>query len=313
MFSYRHAYHAGNHADLLKHLTLCSVLSALQRKEAGLTLIDTHAGCGLYALHSAQSQHSGEARTGIHPFMAACASTPAPIAVQRYAAAINAFEAAAGRGGHLRHYPGSPALLWQALRTQDTLHCFELLGADARQLQRQLLRCHQTAVAQLPLGDAAPLARKKWRVHNSDGFAGLRALLPPPSRRALVLIDPSYEIKTDYAIVTATVKDAMQRFATGCYVVWIPEIPRTEAHTLPRKLRALAQQHGKSYLCATLRLPHQLDIPADKLQGSRICFINPPFALAQELKDALPFLAQALGHSHPVQPGRAWELDLALV
>ena len=318
MFSYRHAFHAGNHADVLKHITLLATLRHLMRKDSPLLLVDTHAGAGIYRLDGGAAQTSGEAAAGIarmqalwaHPdFDEKSASAPA----NKAQAAINneadaladylALIAGFNRGGNddWRVYPGSP-LLMHALMTEparapvhDRLKLFEMHPTDAQALQAH--------IEQLEAGRQVTMARQ-------DGFDGLKALLPPPpaaggSRRALVLIDPSYEIKSDYAKVAAAVQDALKRFATGVYAVWYPIIPRPEAHDLPRRLKTMANKAGKPWLHATLNVGAA---PGGAgLSASGMFVINPPHSLKGTLDAALPLVLQALGDGRG--RGQAWSVE----
>ncbi len=318
MFSYRHAFHAGNHADVLKHLTLIAVLRHLMQKSGALTLVDTHAGAGIYRLDDQAAQISGEALAGIARLQAAWAadSKPNQVPVPGHEAqtAINfddplladylnlvaRFNRSAAPGAEWKIYPGSPFIM-HALMTEpgraavrDRLRLFELHPSDWLALQAH--------VAQLEAGRQVSMARE-------DGFAGLKALLPPPagaggSRRALVLIDPSYEIKSDYAKVGAAVQDALKRFVTGVYVVWYPVIARPEAHALPRRLKTLAQQAGRSWLHATL----SIGVPpggAPGLSASGMFVINPPHPLAPALREALPTVVRLLGRGQ----GQGYTVD----
>jgi 23S rRNA (adenine2030-N6)-methyltransferase len=316
MFSYRHAFHAGNHADVLKHLTLLATLRHLMRKPTPLLLVDTHAGAGIYRLDSDAAQTSGEAGEGIARLQATPApsdrrskTAPAPassaqVAMQNAALAdylevVARFNPAAR--GAWRVYPGSP-LLMHALMTEpdraavhDRLKLFELHPTDA-----QALRAH---IDQLDAGRQVTMTRQ-------DGLAGLKALLPPPpaaggSRRALVLIDPSYEIKSDYAKVAEAVQDALKRFATGAYLVWYPIIPRPEAHGLPRRLRTLAQQAGRAWLDATLHIGAAAD--GAGLTASGMFVINPPHTLKAVLDDSLPQVLDTLREGRG--RGAAWSVE----
>lgn len=300
MFSYRHAFHAGNHADVLKHLALLAALQHLQHKDTGLWLVDTHAGAGQYRLDHDAAQTSGEAAAGIGALWRhAQGQADTPPAVRAYLEAV----AACNPDGALRHYPGSPALLAQRLRPQDRLALFEWHPTDGRLLDRQVRAW----------SEQWPHARITLR--RDDGLRGLRALLPPPTRRALVLIDPSYELKTDYAAVVATVGEALHRFAQGCYLVWYPLIGREQAHALPKRLRALAQHHGRAWLQAELNVGTRPD-PQRKaaaargrvttgLRASGLLIINPPYTLAEQLRTALPWVLDALRQG----PGAAWRVD----
>ena len=307
MFSYRHAFHAGNHADVLKHITLVAILRHLMRKDAPLLLVDTHAGAGIYRLDDGAAETSGEAVAGIirlrdtrgetsagnktapapaHPVNSA-ADSIAP-ALSDYLTLIASFNTAPAARSAWRVYPGSPMLM-HALMTEgerasvhDRLKLFELHPTDA-----QALLAH---IDQLQAGRQVAVARH-------DGFEALKGLLPPPasgagSRRALVLIDPSYEIKSDYAKVAAAVQDGLKRFATGVYAVWYPIIPRPEAHGLPRRLKTLAQQAGRGWLHATLNVGAAVDGAA--LSASGMFVVNPPHTLKASLDDALPQVLQAL-------------------
>ncbi len=287
MFSYRHAFHAGNHADVLKHLVLIATLRHLTQKPAPLMVVDTHAGAGIYRLDGDQAQTSGEAQDGIFKLAAATLPNPAP-AVADYLEVITSFN----REGRPRVYPGSPFVAQALLRAEarDKLKLFEMHPTDS-----QALAGH---VAQLQAGRQVSVARQ-------DGFESLKALLPPPQRRALVLIDPSYEIKSDYAKVSACLQDSLKRFATGTYAIWYPIIPRPEAHELPRRLKTLANQAGKPWLHATLSVgqrdePVQAQLPGETpnrpgLTASGMFLVNPPHTLKAALAAALPQLLQVLG------------------
>ena len=312
MFSYRHAFHAGNHADVLKHLALIAVLRHLMRKDSPLTLVDTHAGAGIYRLDSDAAQTSGEALEGIARLQALHEQNPpsardhqAPAATEDiaetltdYLAVVASFNRAPGAW---RVYPGSP-LIMHALMTEpgraavhDRLKLFELHPTDI-----QALNAH---VAQLDAGRQVAVARQ-------DGFDALKALLPPPaaaggSRRALVLIDPSYEIKSDYAQVAAAVQDALRRFATGVYMVWYPVIARPEAHGLPRRLKTVAQQAGRGWLNATLHIGAAPD--GAGLTASGLFVVNPPHTLKAALEQALPQVLRVLADGRGA--GRAWAVE----
>lgn len=285
MFSYRHGFHAGNHADVLKHTVLIAVLRHLTGKEGALQVVDTHAGAGLYRLDDDFAGTSGEALDGIGKLAAAVAGTPDlhPL-VQDYLALVQSFNPP----GKWRVYPGSPFVTHSLLRKEarDKLRLFERHPSDSR-----VLAAH---VEQMKAG-------RQVAVERADGFEGLKALLPPPSRRGLVLIDPSYEIKNDYAKVAACIQDSLRRFATGVYMVWYPVIPRPEAHALPRRLKTLATQAGKSWLHATLAIgqdearmaPGSERRPG--LTASGVFLVNPPHTLKAGLAQALPQLVEILG------------------
>lgn len=281
MFSYRHAFHAGNHADVLKHTVLIAMLRHLTQKEAALTVIDTHAGAGLYRLDSEFAETSGEAAEGIRRLQSPAAAEPLAPALQDYLELVASFN---GKGSQ-RVYPGSPFIIQRLLREHDLLKLYELHPTDAKTLDAN--------VAQLNAGRQVVVLRE-------DGFGCVTKFLPPPSRRALLLCDPSYEIKSDYARVTTMVTDALKRFATGTYAVWYPIIPRPEAHDLPRKLKTLATKSGKPWLHATLTVKSSKmaageDAKRPGLPASGMFVINPPHTLKGQLQPALPQLVKLLG------------------
>jgi len=293
MFSYRHAFHAGNHADVLKHMMVIAMLRHLTQKDAALVAVDTHAGAGLYRLDGDYAGTSGESADGIIKLFAALApAKPAHAAVKEIAPAIQDYlDMVAGFNapGQLRVYPGSPFIIQRLLREEarDKLKLFELHPTDIKALAGN--------IAQLKAGRQIAVARE-------DGFEGLKAFVPPPSRRAFVLIDPSYEIKSDYAKVAACIQDSLRRFATGTYAVWYPIIPRPEAHDLPRRLKTLTNQAGKPWLHATLRIgqAEERNVPGEPERGqgltaSGMFVVNPPHTLKPALQLALPQLLQVLG------------------
>jgi 23S rRNA (adenine2030-N6)-methyltransferase len=294
MFSYRHAFHAGNHADVLKHTVLIAARQHLTEKDAALTVLDTHAGAGLYRLDGDYASTSGEAADGVARLFAPAAPTLAP-ALQAYVDMVRAFN----QGNQLRVYPGSPFISQRLLRSRDKLKLFELHPTDLRSLAGN--------VAQLEAG-------RQVAVLHEDGFEGIRKFLPPPSRRALVLCDPSYEIKSDYAKVLSMAADSLQRFATGTYAFWYPIIPRPEAHDLPRRLKTLATKAGKGWLHATLTVKNSKvtenaagEVKRPGLPASGMFLINPPFTLKAALKAALPQMAEVLAQdqhaTHTLESG----------
>ncbi|MFC4789944.1 MULTISPECIES: 23S rRNA (adenine(2030)-N(6))-methyltransferase RlmJ [Giesbergeria] len=296
MFSYRHAFHAGNHADVLKHTVLIAALQHLTEKEAALMVLDTHAGAGLYRLDGDYAKTSAEAADGIQRLtVPGAAHVPLAPALQSYIDLVRSFNA----GASTKIYPGSPFIIQRLLRSHDKLKLFELHPSDMRALVGN--------VAQLEAG-------RQVAVLHEDGFEGVKKFLPPPSRRALVLCDPSYEIKTDYGKVLDMVQDGLKRFATGTYAIWYPIIPRPEAHDLPRRLKTMAQKAGKSWLHATLtvkssKITETLEGQSKRpgLPASGMFLINPPYTLKETLKEALPQMVQWLGQdrnaAHTLESG----------
>jgi len=272
VFSYRHGFHAGNHADVLKHLVLVQLLAHMAAKQKAFTFVDTHAGAGSYSLGSDVARKKSEFETGIGRLWK---SGGLPAALEAYLAQVRALN----RDGRLHFYPGSPQIALQMTRPQDRLQLFELHSSES-------------AVLQAYFGKAD----RRVSVRAVDGFAGLKALLPPPSRRGLVLIDPSYEDKEDYRRVLDALRDALKRFATGVYAVWYPLVRRNESHRMAAGLEKLASGdwlHASLKVCAP---------PEDGLglYGSGLFVFNPPWNLEAALREAMPALARLLG-----QDGRA--------
>lgn len=291
MFSYRHAFHAGNHADVLKHSVLIAILRHLRLKDTALTVFDTHAGAGLYRLDGDYAETSGEAADGFLKLIApATPDTPnkrepqalAPI-LKDYLDLVASFN---NKGSH-KVYPGSPFIIQRLLGERDKLKLFELHPTDVKTLSAN--------VAQLEAGRQVAVLRE-------DGFEGIKKFLPPPARRALVLSDPSYEIKNDYTRVVNMVADSLTRFATGTYAVWYPIIPRPEAHDVPRKLKTLATKTGKPWLNASLTVKSSKltaneagEVIRPGLPASGMFIVNPPHTLKAALQLGLPQLVELLG------------------
>ncbi|MCL2524226.1 MAG: 23S rRNA (adenine(2030)-N(6))-methyltransferase RlmJ [Betaproteobacteria bacterium] len=266
MLSYRHAFHAGNHADALKHLILIQIVRYLGEKPTPFWVVDTHAGAGRYALDGEYARKLGEYRDGIGRLWQA---ENLPPAAADYVDCVRQLNP----DGRLRHYPGSPWLSSQLLRAGDRLRLFELHSSDAKLLQ-ECFRGHGRQVT----------------ISEGDGFAGLRAVLPPPPRRGLVLIDPSFETRDDYAKVVKGLQEALKRFPTGIYALWHPLLAKPEAQKLPERLRALG---AADWLHATL----QISAPPRAgfgMVGSGMFIINPPWTLKQTLHDTLPAITALL-------------------
>jgi 23S rRNA (adenine2030-N6)-methyltransferase len=273
MFSYRHAFHAGNHADVLKHAVLIALLKYLTQKDKPFWVIDTHAGAGAYSLDTGQATKREEYAEGVARLVGAAGLPPL---LKDYVSFVEAFN----EGKELRRYPGSPTISSQLARANDRLRFFEMHSTDHRLLAQMF-------------GGAEP----RVQVKKEDGLAGLRALLPPPpaSRRALVVIDPSYEDKRDYQTVPEAVNDALRRFAQGVFLVWYPLLQLGQARRMPEQLqRAMQGENGHDWLNVTLTVKK----PAKDgfgMHGSGLFVINPPYVLPGLLQAALPVLVERLG------------------
>ncbi|WP_374353751.1 23S rRNA (adenine(2030)-N(6))-methyltransferase RlmJ [Chitinimonas sp.] len=265
MLSYRHAFHAGNHADVLKHYVLCRLLNYLNQKDKPYWYIDTHAGAGCYQLDSGYAAKNAEFRGGIARLWE---RQDLPEGLADYVALIRGYN-----DDGLSFYPGSPLIASQCLRQEDRLRLFELHPTDFPLLEENL----------------AGLGRRAL-LKKADGFAGLKALLPPPPRRAITLIDPPYEEKRDYQRVVEALEDALQRFATGIYAVWYPLLQRPEPRAMIDRLKRLP---CKSWLHATLSVHRPRD-DGFGMHGSGLFILNPPWLLHDELQGTLPLLSEAL-------------------
>jgi 23S rRNA (adenine2030-N6)-methyltransferase len=274
MFSYRHAFHAGSHADILKHLVMIHLVEYLQEKPGALTMVDTHAGAGIYSLIDGFAAVSNEADQGIYRLAKFAETNAVSPGISNYLDFIRAENTAE----EITIYPGSPFILARLLRTQDRLKLFELHPKEINILRHNISELKQS---------------KQIDIYAEDSFARLKGLMPPPSRRGLVLIDPSYEDKQDYRYLETTMEEALHRFATGCYAIWYPCLSRRESATLPDHMKKIAATHKRSWLHVELRVENA---PKERrLQASGMFIINPPWTLEKQLAESLPILVKALG------------------
>jgi 23S rRNA (adenine2030-N6)-methyltransferase len=269
LFSYRHAFHAGNHADVLKHSVFVHILDYFNRKDAPYWVIDTHAGAGLYDLRSEWALTNGEFVDGLDRVLQA---QEMPVMIERYLEEVHAFNP----DGVANFYPGSPWLALSALRDRDRLRLFEMHPSEAEVLKHNVAEQGRSALRQTT-------------VYEADGFEGLKSQLPPPTRRGIVIMDPSYEDKQDYRRTLQAVNEGLKRFATGCFAVWYPLVQRREVQELTRSLERLETPWVHASL--TVRKP------ADDgfgLHGSGMFVLNPPWTLHAELARTLPWLRDKL-------------------
>lgn len=268
MLAYRHGFHAGNHGDVLKHIVLTQVLDYLGAKDKPFRYIDTHAGAGVYLLADRFAQTTGEYEQGIGRLWS---RQDAPPAVAQYLALIRQFNPQ----GELAQYPGSPAIAQALLRPQDQMRLFELHTSDHRLLQAHFGQSRST------------------QVMLADGFEALKSQVPPSTRRALVLMDPSYELVSDYDKAASSIHDAVRRFAEGVYMVWYPIVTRAASAHLASRLQRNAP---KNWLHVTLTVSEP-DQDGFGMYGSGVFIINPPYTLHATLAESLPWLRGALGQS----------------
>jgi 23S rRNA (adenine2030-N6)-methyltransferase len=259
---YRHQYHAGNFADVHKHVLLLEVLRALTRKDKGMLFVDTHAGRGEYELHPGDSAHPAEWQAGAARLLGA---EPRHEALVQYRDLL-----VARRHGGSLVYPGSPLLALGQLRDVDRVVFFETQREEAGHLRK--------------------LVSGRTRVESGDGFAGLRALMPPPERRGCVLIDPPYEEREDLTRVQQAVLDSLQRFESAVLLLWLPVKLRTDFDAWYQQLRGKFDRP----MLASLLWMHPCDSRA-ALNGSALVLINPPYLVEEAMREWLPELRALLG------------------
>jgi 23S rRNA (adenine2030-N6)-methyltransferase len=266
MLSYRHGFHAGNAADVLKHSVLTLAVSALKHKDKPFVYIDTHAGAGTYNLLSSYAEKTGEYRAGIGRLWEV-KEKDAPPFVHGYLSIVHSLNP----GSRLQNYPGSPQLVQQLLRAQDHMLLSELHGSDYLLLRNFFA------------------GTKRVQVYEEDGLERLKAKLPPPERRALVLIDPSYEVKRDYYQIPEILADAHRRFATGVYCLWYPVIERRSAEKfLGRIVDTGIRRQLRIEFC------WEDDNRGLGMTGCGMLVVNPPWQLDEQAKALLPWLNRRL-------------------
>ena len=247
MLSYRHAFHAGNHADLLKHFVYAKCLELLQKKEKALLILDTHAGAGLYNLNQNKEWENGVGKIY---------NQKIPESAKHYQEFIQKYLP--------KHYVGSPLIAQHFLRAQDKLYLFEKHPTDFEILKNNFKK------------------NKNIFIFKENGFDALKKLLPPPSRRGIILIDPPYETTSDYENVIIALKSGLKRFQTGVYMLWYPQINRRESVQLPKRLLKLFPQN---YLHIIFKTKEKND--GFGLFGSGVFIINPPFQLFESAQEVL--------------------------
>jgi 23S rRNA (adenine2030-N6)-methyltransferase len=273
MLSYLHSFHAGNHADVLKHLVLLALLDRLTAKGKPLRYVETHSGAGGYDLRSREAQHNREFESGVAKLWEA---RKPPALVAALLALVRGYN---GERKALERYPGSPWLARARLREDDSIYLFELHPAEHR------------ALAQSCAGD------RRVTVLRQDGLEGAIGLVPPPERRALVFVDPSYEVKHEHRAVVDALAKAHRRFAIGVYAVWYPVIDRRWVQRFERALRATGIAPIDVY-----ELSVAPDAHGRGLTGSGMVVVNPPWRLREELAAVLPWVAETLAPARPVPP-----------
>ena len=272
--NYRPAFHAGNFADVFKHAILTMLVEHLGRKDKPFAVLDTHAGVGRYDLRAEAAERTGEYRDGIARLLDA---PDPPACLDRYLGIVRDLN----RGGRLRFYPGSPWIARAMLRPGDRLELAELHPVDAATLAAEMR------------GD------RRVRVHAMDGYAMLKSFLPPRERRGLVLIDPPFEARDEFARLARGLAQACRRWATGLYAVWYPV---KEPDQVARFRDAVRAAPLPPALDAEFRVG-EADAPG--LRACGLLLLNPPWLLEEQLRGCLPFLARLLAQG----PGAGWRLE----
>lgn len=268
--NYRHAYHAGNFGDVLKHAALASILTYLKKKPQPFRVIDVHAGIGRYDLTGVEAGKTGEWRDGIGRLIGPGAA-PLPADVAAILAPYLDTVRALNLPGCIDAYPGSPLVARYLLRSDDRLVANELHPEDHAMLEAELGRDRQV------------------KIHNMDAWTAVKALLPPPERRGLLVIDPPYEQPDEMAKAVAAIDEAIKRFATGVLMVWYP-IKASGEHRMLRE--AMSEREPLKALIAEVTV--RPEVEARGLNGSGLLVVNPPWTLHDELSILLPFLAERL-------------------
>lgn len=276
--NYRHIYHAGNFADVLKHAVLARLVRYQQNKDKAFRVLDTHAGVGLYDLSSEEAQKTGEWQTGIGKLMQAELAAPVADLLEPYLSAVRELNP----DGGVKLYPGSPKLTRLLLRPQDRLSAMELHPDDARALSRQFEGDFQVRVTEL------------------DGWLALGAHLPPKEKRGLILVDPPFEIAGEYERLVDGVAKAYRRFATGTYCLWYPIKKGAPIKDFHEQLQAL---EIPKMLCAELSVRSDRE---EGLSGSGLIIVNPPFTLKDELHTLLPVLKTIMAQDRYASQRAFW-------
>lgn len=255
MLSYQHGYHAGNFADVIKHCTLANILHYLIQKDKPLFYLETHSGKGLYDLQHKQAAKTGEYKEGIQLLWPDFAKLPTPF--HEYVLLISELNP----NKQLRYYPGSPWIASQMLRPQDRLYLCELHPNEFDELS------------------SLPHSHPRVHFSHSDGIASLNALLPPPEKRGLIFIDPSFEIKEEYKQIPASIQQAYKRFSNGVFCLWYPIVNKRLTQQLVQRMENIGANKS---LKIEFNLTHA---PTDGMTGCGLWVINPPYLLVDQLRE----------------------------
>lgn len=266
--NYRHIYHAGNFADVFRHLLQILLLQSLLKKDKPIFYLDTHAGIGQYDLQSVESQKSLEFVGGVETLIQYCQNHSNPAAIECYLKLVQQLNS----GNALRFYPGSPWIAQALLRPSDRLVLTELHLEDVETLRRNFQ------------------SDRRILVRHTDGYQALKAFLPPKEKRGLVLIDPPFEQKNEFEEIIEGLAQALQRWATGIYAIWYPIKNLADIATFEQSLKFKFQSD-------ILNISFQLVAPTTALRGCGMIIINPPWQFAEEAKTTLKVLNECYNHS----------------
>lgn len=264
MLSYRHSYHAGNHADVLKHVVLTLCIEALKEKDKPFLYLDTHSGAGRYLLQSEHAEKTGEYLSGINLIWQ---QPNTPDLLNTYISILKRYNPYQT----LKYYPGSPLIAKQLLREQDKLNLTELHPTDYPLLRQEFNK------------------DKRAKVLREDGFIQLKSKLPPVTRRGIILIDPSYEIKNDYYKIPSALFEAYKRFATAIYLIWYPVVSRTTTQRMIDDIIKLGIKRISQF-----ELALKPDNNQKGMTASGMIVINPPWKLHEQMQTIMPWLKQIL-------------------
>ncbi|KZN14954.1 23S rRNA (adenine(2030)-N(6))-methyltransferase RlmJ [Marinomonas sp. TW1] len=276
MLSYRHIYHAGNHADILKHITMSQICRHFIKKDTPFFYLDTHAGIGQYELNSEQAQKNKEYHSGISRLLS---ESKVPEAVEGLLEIVREMNPT----DQLEYYPGSPKVVDYYTRQKDKLHLCELHPND------------------YPLLAALFPQKRKANVVKENGFAAVKAMLPPPQKRGFVLMDPPYEVKKDYQFVVKSLEEGYKRFPQGTFAIWYPVLGRQQADQL---LKSVKVTNIRNILLLELNVR---DTEKERgMAGSGMIIVNPPWTLEQDAREFMPFLSKTLAEDQEANYQITW-------
>lgn len=267
--NYRHHFHAGNFADVFKHIILVAVLEKLQEKSTPLTYLETHAGRGLYYLHSRDTQKLQEYRFGIEALMEYAKAHPAPAAIQRYLDVVDMFFTA---GSNSKFYPGSPKIAETFMRENDKMILCELHPEEFNYLKENMARRDRLVSLQ-----------------NINGYSGLKAFIPPRTPRGIVLIDPPFEKKNEFEMIDAALAESLKRWRMGQFLIWYPIKDKKVVEKFQKTLNSYSTEN----VCIDFYIKNQ-EVTSN-LMGCGMAMVNPPWKIKEQLvNEVLPYLSMAL-------------------